>query len=88
MSEASQSPASESPATAPSVVMLSGDLMFASRVKAAAERAGFDFRIGGALPADNTDAIRFYERLGAVQMDEWTVNRVTGEALEELANIP
>ena len=36
----------------------------------------------------NTDAIRFYQRLGAVQMDEWTVNRVTGEALEELANIP
>jgi hypothetical protein len=59
MSEASQIPTGDPPATTPSVVMLSGDLMFASRVKAAAERAGFDFRIGGALPADNTDAIRF-----------------------------
>jgi GNAT superfamily N-acetyltransferase len=33
----------------------------------------------------NTDAIRFYERLGAKPMDEWTVFRVTGQALEELA---
>lgn len=33
----------------------------------------------------NVDAIRFYERLGARPMDEWTVYRVTGEALEELA---
>ena len=33
----------------------------------------------------NTDAIRFYERLGAKPMDEWTVFRVSGEALEELA---
>ena len=35
----------------------------------------------------NTDAIRFYERLGAKPMDEWTVFRVTGDALEELAQI-
>jgi len=33
----------------------------------------------------NEPAIRFYERLGAQAMDEWTVFRVTGEALEELA---
>ena len=33
----------------------------------------------------NTHAIRFYERLGAIPMDEWTVFRVTGDALEELA---
>ena len=33
----------------------------------------------------NVDAIRFYERLGATPMDEWTVFRVTGGALEELA---
>ena len=34
----------------------------------------------------NEPAIRFYERLGAKAMDEWTVYRVTGDALEELAN--
>jgi RimJ/RimL family protein N-acetyltransferase len=33
----------------------------------------------------NEPAIRFYERLGAVAMDEWTVFRVSGDALEELA---
>lgn len=34
----------------------------------------------------NTDAIRFYESLGAKAMDEWTVYRVTGEALTNLAS--
>ncbi|MCW8985016.1 MAG: GNAT family N-acetyltransferase [Thermoanaerobaculales bacterium] len=33
----------------------------------------------------NEPAIRFYERLGAKAMDEWTVFRVAGDALEELA---
>jgi GNAT superfamily N-acetyltransferase len=33
----------------------------------------------------NEPAIRFYRRLGAVAMDEWTVYRVTGRALTELA---
>ena len=33
----------------------------------------------------NEDAIRFYRRLGAVPMDDWTVYRVTGEALARLA---
>jgi len=33
----------------------------------------------------NEPAIRFYERLGAKAMDEWTVYRVTGDALEDLA---
>lgn len=42
-----------------SVVMLSGDLMFSSRVKAAAERAGLGFRISGSLPEDETESIRF-----------------------------
>lgn len=42
-----------------SVVMLSGDLIFSSRVKTAAERAGLQFRVAGKLPDDNTDAIRF-----------------------------
>ncbi len=35
----------------------------------------------------NEDAIRFYKSLGAKPMDEWTVFRVTGIALEELANL-
>jgi GNAT superfamily N-acetyltransferase len=33
----------------------------------------------------NEPAIAFYRSLGAVAMDEWTVNRVTGEALAALA---
>jgi GNAT superfamily N-acetyltransferase len=32
----------------------------------------------------NEPAIGFYRSLGAVAMDEWTVNRLTGEALERL----
>ncbi|QFU18052.1 GNAT family N-acetyltransferase [Microvirga thermotolerans] len=33
----------------------------------------------------NEPALRFYRSIGAVPMDEWTVQRVTGEALERLA---
>jgi GNAT superfamily N-acetyltransferase len=33
----------------------------------------------------NEDAIRFYCSLGAVPMDDWTVYRVTGDALRTLA---
>lgn len=33
----------------------------------------------------NEPALRFYRSLGAVPMDEWTVQRVTGEALGRLA---
>jgi GNAT superfamily N-acetyltransferase len=33
----------------------------------------------------NEPAIRFYRKLGAEPMDEWTVHRVTGSALEALA---
>jgi GNAT superfamily N-acetyltransferase len=33
----------------------------------------------------NTPAIDFYRRLGAVAMDEWTVQRIDGEALHKLA---
>ncbi|HSL00008.1 MAG TPA: GNAT family N-acetyltransferase [Rubrobacteraceae bacterium] len=32
----------------------------------------------------NETAVRFYESLGAVPMDDWTVYRVSGKALEEL----
>ena len=34
----------------------------------------------------NTRAIDFYRRLGAVSMDDWTVNRVTGDALVRLGS--
>lgn len=33
----------------------------------------------------NTPAIEFYRSIGAEPMDEWTVQRVTGEALHRLA---
>ncbi len=33
----------------------------------------------------NEPAIRFYRSLGALGQDEWTVQRVTGEALQRLA---
>ena len=33
----------------------------------------------------NVDAIRFYQSVGAQAMTEWTVNRVTGDALRVLA---
>lgn len=33
----------------------------------------------------NEPAIEFYKKLGAIPMDEWTVFRVTGKALDELA---
>jgi GNAT superfamily N-acetyltransferase len=33
----------------------------------------------------NEPAIRFYKTLGAVPMDDWTVYRVAGKALDELA---
>jgi GNAT superfamily N-acetyltransferase len=36
----------------------------------------------------NTPAVDFYRRLGAEGMDEWTVQRVTGEALRALAAQP
>lgn len=35
----------------------------------------------------NTPAIDFYKSLGAVPMDEWTVYRVTGDALPALAEL-
>ncbi len=33
----------------------------------------------------NENAIKFYKKLGAKPMDEWTVFRVTGDALDDLA---
>lgn len=50
---------SSAPATDHSVIMLSGDLMFASRVKSAAQNAGLQFQLGGALPAGDLAAVRY-----------------------------
>ena len=36
----------------------------------------------------NEPAIDFYDRLGAQPMDEWTVHRMTGAALQALAGDP
>lgn len=35
----------------------------------------------------NETAIRFYKSLGAVALDDWTIFRVTGPALEKLADM-
>ena len=35
----------------------------------------------------NEPAIGFYKRLGAVPMSEWTVFRLTGEALRDVATL-
>jgi GNAT superfamily N-acetyltransferase len=34
----------------------------------------------------NESAIRFYKSIGAVPMDEWTTYRITGDALDRLAD--
>jgi hypothetical protein len=34
---------------------------------------------------DWNPAVDFYKRIGAISMDDWTVNRLTGQALERLA---
>ena len=36
----------------------------------------------------NEPAIQFYRKLGAVAMDDWTVQRVSGDALRALAQVP
>lgn len=36
----------------------------------------------------NEPAIGFYEKMGARAMDEWTVHRLTGEALRDAARVP
>ncbi|MEO1524824.1 MAG: histidine kinase [Planctomycetota bacterium] len=39
------------------VVLLSGDLMFASKVKGAAEAAGYEFHFGGAIPETDSEVM-------------------------------
>lgn len=79
MSEDSRPDRPDSSGLAESIVMLSGDLMFASRVKAAAEQAGLQFRISGTLPADNAHLIRF------VVLDLSTRSGLTSEIVGQCA---
>ena len=60
-----------------------GKAMLANLARIAVER-GYG-RIEWVVLDWNEPAIRFYRALGAVGMDEWTVNRVEGEALAKLA---
>ncbi|MCD0458573.1 histidine kinase [Roseiconus lacunae] len=57
MSDQTVTSSNESPDKTPTVVFLSGDLIFASRVRAAAQQAGYVFRLSGSLP--EADAIEF-----------------------------
>jgi len=43
-------------------------------------------RLEWSVPDWNEPAVGFYRSLGAVPMDEWTINRVTGDALHKLAS--
>lgn len=61
-----------------------GQVLLSTLAKIAVERGGGRFE--WSVLDWNVDAIRFYERLGAKAMDGWTTYRVTGEALEKLAN--
>jgi GNAT superfamily N-acetyltransferase len=61
-----------------------GSIMFSYLAKLARERnCG---RLEWWVLDWNQPAIDFYKKLGAVPMVEWTVNRLTGEALEKLAD--
>ena len=60
-----------------------GRLLFSYLAGLAVERGCG--RLEWAVHDWNEPAIRFYKRFGAQAMDEWTVYRVSGQALEELA---
>ncbi|HEU0307540.1 MAG TPA: GNAT family N-acetyltransferase [Lysobacter sp.] len=60
-----------------------GEVLMAYLAKLALERGCGRFE--WAVLDWNTPAIDFYRRLGAAGMDEWTVQRVTGDALRALA---
>ena len=62
-----------------------GQVLLSHLAKIAAERGCGRFE--WSVLDWNTDAIRFYERLGAKPMDEWTVFRIASDALEELAKL-
>lgn len=60
-----------------------GRVLLAYLAKLAVERKCG--RVEWAVLDWNEPAIRFYKQLGAAAMDEWTVHRLTGEALAKLA---
>jgi hypothetical protein len=67
---------SVSPRSEPQVWFLSGDLMFASRVRSAADRAGLEFRLAMNLPDEPTSEIRY------VILDLSTRSSLTATLLE------
>ena len=56
-----------------------------AELAAIAHRAGYG-RLDWSVLDWNQSAIRFYESLGAVPMDEWTGYRLSGEALAALGS--
>lgn len=62
-----------------------GKQLLAQLAKVAVERGCGRFE--WAVLDWNTPAIQFYESLGAKIIDEWKINRVTGEALQKLAQL-
>jgi hypothetical protein len=67
------------PSQARTVVFLSGDLIFASRVRAAAEKAGLQFRLSGSLPETETESIAY------VVLDLSTRSTLTSEISRQCA---
>lgn len=61
-----------------------GKALFVALAKLAAERKCG--RLEWAVLDWNEPAIGFYKKLGAVPMDEWTVYRLSGDALSKLAS--
>lgn len=61
-----------------------GRVMLAFLARLAVERGCG--RVEWAVLDWNEDAVRFYRRLGAVAMDEWTTFRLTGEPLASLSS--
>ncbi|MBI1225212.1 MAG: GNAT family N-acetyltransferase [Bacteroidetes bacterium] len=59
-----------------------GKMLLANLAKLAVERNCA--RLEWAVLNWNTPSINFYKSLGALPMDEWTVYRLTGDALEKL----
>ena len=61
-----------------------GKLMLRAVARMARERGAG--RLEWSVLDWNEPALRFYRSLGAVPMEEWTVHRVSGKALERLAD--
>jgi GNAT superfamily N-acetyltransferase len=62
-----------------------GKALLASLARLAVKRGCS--RLDWAVLDWNTPSIEFYERLGALRMDEWTGYRLMGEALTRVAEI-